>query len=105
MTAAEKTVSKVQKVTEVWTGQTGTPMRVRKYIFQVTKANDADWIVTEDAFGETDAPILYNAVTIDLSSNGVFEGTVGLAYTHSGTILTMSGGTAGVCTGEIYYAD
>ena len=105
MVAAEMTVSKVQKVSEVWTGVTGTPMRIRKYIFQVTKVTDADWIVTADAFSETAAPIMYNAVTIDSSSNGVFEGTVGVAYTHSGTLLTFSGGTAGVLTGEIYYAD
>jgi hypothetical protein len=105
MAAAEMSVSMVQKENEVWTGVTGTPMRIRKYIFQVTKVTDADWIVTADAFGESDAPILYNAVTIDSSSNGVFEGTVGVAYTHSGTVLTFSGGTTGVLTGTIYYAD
>ena len=28
-----------------------------------------------------------------------------VTYTHSGTVLTLSGGTAGTCTGEIWYED
>jgi hypothetical protein len=104
MTAAEKTASVVQKVNMPSTGKTGTPMRLVKYIFKVTKANDGDWIVTADAFGETAAPILYNAVTIDGSSDGVQEGTVGLTYTHSGTKLTLSGGTTGTTYGEVWYS-
>ena len=103
MTAAVKTCDVVQK-TYLWsTGVTGTPMRLVKYFFKFTKANDADWIVTATEFGETAHPILYNAVTIDSSSNGVQEGTVGLAYTHSGTKLTFSGGTTGTTYGEIIY--
>ena len=103
MAAAAITCTTVQKEYINTTSKTGTPMRLVKYYFVFTKVTDADWIVTATEFGESAYPILYNAVTIDSSSDGVQEGTVGLAYTHSGTKLTFSGGTTGTTYGEIVY--
>jgi len=104
MTAAEITPSVVQKTYIPSIGMTGTPMKLLKYTFQVTKGNDGDWIVTADNF-KSGTPIMWNAVTIDSSSNGVQEGTVGMVYTSSGTLLTLSGGTVGTTYGEIWYED
>ena len=102
MTAAAITPTVVQKEYMHSTAATGTPMRLIKYIFKGTKANDADWIVTATYF-QSGTPIYYNAVTIDSSSNGVQEGTVGMTYTNTGTKLTLSGGTTGTVYGEIVY--
>ncbi len=104
MVAAEMTPSVVQKIYKPSTGTTGTPMRLVKYVFKVTKTTDADWIVTATHF-QAGTPIYYNACTIDSSSNGVQEGTVGLVYTSSGTLLTLSGGTVGTTYGEIVYEE
>lgn len=104
MAAAAIVPTVVQKVYVHSTGKTGTPMRIVKYIFKVTKVTDADWIVTATYF-QTGTPILYNAVTIDSSSDGVQEGTVGLTYTNTGTKLTLSGGTTGTTYGEIWYEE
>lgn len=104
MTAAALTPSVVQKTYVPSIGKTGTPLRLVKYFFQVTKATDADWIVTATHF-QSGTPVLYNAVTIDSSSNGVQEGTVGLTYTSTGTKLTLSGGTVGTTYGEVWYAE
>ena len=108
MAAAEKTPSVVQKIFAPQTGMTGTPMRLIKYIFKVTKATDADWIDTTTSF-QAGTPIYWNACTIDSSSDGVTEGTVGLTYTHSGatatTYLTLSGGTTGTTYGEVWYEE
>ena len=94
----------VQKTYVPSTGKTGTPMRLVKYTFKVTKVTDADWIVTATYF-QSGTPIFWNACTIDSSSNGVQEGTVGLTYTSSGTKLTLSGGTVGTTYGEIWYEE
>ena len=106
MVAAEMTPSVVQKTNVPSTGITGTPMRLIKYTFQVTKTTDGDWIDTTDSF-QTGTPLFWNAVTIDSSSDGVMEGTVGMIYTHSGatatTFLTLSGGTVGTTYGEVWY--
>lgn len=102
MTAAEITPSVVQKEYKTSTVTKGTPMRLIKYIFKVTKGTDADWIVTATHF-QSGTPIYYNAVTIDSSSDGVQEGTVGMTYTSSGTKLTLSGGTTGTTYGEVVY--
>jgi len=102
MTAAEITPSVVQKINEVSDTETGTAIRLVKYFFKVTKAADGDWIVTADNF-QSGTPVLYNAVTIDSSSDGVQEGTVGLTYTNTGTKLTLSGGTTGTTYGEIWF--
>jgi hypothetical protein len=102
MTAAAKVPDVVQKTYIHSTGMTGTPLRIVKYLFKVTKANDGDWIVTATYF-QSGTPVLYNAVTIDSSSDGVQEGTVGLTYTNTGTKLTLSGGTTGTTYGEIWY--
>ena len=104
MTAAEITPSVVQKTYIPSIGMTGTPMKLLKYTFQVAKGNDGDWIVTADNF-KSGTPIMWNAVTIDSSSDGVQEGTVGMVYTSSGTLLTLSGGTVGTTYGEIWYED
>ena len=84
--------------------KSGTVKRIVKYIFQVTKVTDADWIVTATYF-QSGNPIMYKGVTIDASGDGVAEETVGLTYTASGTKLTMSGGTTGTFTGEIWYEE
>lgn len=104
MTAAAITPSIVQKTYVPSTGITGTPMRLVKYTFKGTKANDADWIVTATYF-QAGTPLFWNACTIDSSSDGVVEATVGCTYTNTGTKLTFSGGTAGTVYGEIYYEE
>lgn len=104
MAAAEIVPTVVQKTYVPSTGVTGTPMRLVKYTFKVTKATDADWIVTASYF-QSGTPIYWNACTIDSSSDGVQEGTVGLTYTSSGTKLTLSGGTTGTTYGEIWYEE
>lgn len=104
MAAAALTPTVVQKTYVPSIGKTGTPLRLVKYFFKVTKATDADWIVTATHF-QAGTPVLYNAITIDSSSDGVQEGTVGLTYTSSGTQLTLSGGTTGTTYGEVVYAE
>jgi len=104
MVAAEMTPSVVQKTYIPSIGSTGTPMKLVKYTFKVTKTTDADWVVTADNF-QSGTPIFWNAVTIDSSSDGVQEGTVGMTYTSSGTLLTLSGGTVGTTYGEVWYED
>jgi len=104
MTAAALTPTVVQKTYVPSTGMTGTPMRLVKYTFKVTKVTDADWIVTATYF-QSGTPIFWNACTIDSSSDGVQEGTVGLTYTNTGTKLTMSGGTTGTTYGEIWFEE
>ena len=104
MAAAAIVPTVVQKTYIPSIGKTGTPMRLVKYTFKVTKVTDADWIVTATYF-QSGTPILYNAVTIDSSSDGVQEGTVGLTYTNTGTKLTLSGGTTGTTYGEIVYEE
>jgi len=107
MVAAVMTPSVIQKTYVPSTGMTGTPMRLVKYVFKVTKTTDGDWILTTGF--QTGDPILYNAVTIDSSNDGVFEGTVGLAYTNSGATtknyLTLSGGTVGTTYGEVWFEE
>lgn len=102
MAAAEITPTVVQKKYLVSKGLTGTPMRLVRYTFKVTKVTDADWIVTATHF-QAGSPILYNAVTVDSSGDCVQEGTVGLTFTLSGTKLTLSGGTTGTTYGEVTY--
>ena len=102
MAAAAITPSVVQKTYIHSTSMTGTPMRVVKYTFKGTKVTDADWIVTATYF-QSGTPIYWNACTIDSSSDGVQEGTVGMTYTNTGTKLTLSGGTTGTTYGEIWY--
>ena len=104
MTAAAITPNVVQKTYIHSTAMTGTPMRLVKYTFKGTKANDADWIVTATYF-QSGTPIYWNACTIDSSSDGVQEGTVGATYTNTGTKLILSGGTTGTVYGEIWYED
>jgi len=105
MTAAALTPSVVQKEYIHSTVTRGTPMRLVKYWFKVTKVTDADWIVTDTYFQSTGTIIEYNAVTLDSSTDGVQEGTVGLTYTHSGTKLTLSGGTTGTTYGYVVYSE
>ena len=108
MAAAEITPGIVQKTYVPSIGMTGTPMRLIKYTFELAKATDGDWVDTTDSF-QAGTPIMWNAVTIDSSSNGVQEGTVGMIYTDSGatatTYLTLSGGTVGTTYGEVWYED
>ncbi len=102
MVAAEMTPSVVQRTNVPSTGITGTPMRLVKYTFKVTKTTDGDWLVTATHF-QSGTPLFWNAVTIDSSSDGVQEGTVGITYTSSGTLLTLSGGTVGTTYGEVWF--
>jgi len=104
MTAAAIVPTVVQKTYIPSIGKTGTPMRLVKYTFKVTKVTDADWIVAGTYF-QAGSPILYNAVTVDSSGDCVQEGTVGLTFTLSGTLLTLSGGTTGTTYGEIVYEE
>jgi len=104
MTAAALTPTVVQKINVVSTSKTGTPIKLVKYFFKVTKVTDGDWIVTATYF-QSGTPLLYNAITLDASSDGVQEGTAGLTYTNSGTKLTLSGGTTGTTYGEIWFED
>jgi len=108
MTMAEMTPSVVQKTYIPSTGMTGTPMRLVKYTFKTTKTTDGDWIVLSTHM-QSGTPICYNAVTIDSSNDGVFEGTVGLTYTTSGATdthtLTLSGGTVGTTYGEVVFEE
>lgn len=94
----------IQKSYVPSTGITGTPMRLVKYTFKLTKAADSDWVVTATYF-QSGTPLYWNACTIDGSSNGVFEGTVGMTYTSSGTKLILTGGTTGTTYGEIYFEE
>ena len=106
MVAAVMTPSVVQKTYVPSTGMTGTPMRLVKYVFKVTKTNDADWVLTSNF--QSGVPIFYNAVTIDSSSDGVFEGTVGLGFINTGVggaNLTLSGGTVGTTYGEVWFEE
>ena len=102
--AAAITPTVVQKTYVPSTGITGTPMRLVKYTFKGTKAADSDWIITTSFF-QSGTPIYYNAVTIDSSSDGVQEGTVGMTYTSSSKKLTLTGGTTGTTYGEIWYEE
>lgn len=101
MAAAEITCTVVQKQNIVSTSKTGTPLRLVKYYFQFTKATDADWILTT-AF-QTGTPLFWHACTIDSSTDGVVEDTVGITYTNTGTKLTFNGGTTGTTYGEIVF--
>lgn len=104
MTAAAITPTVVQKTYMPSTGITGTPMRLVKYTFKLTKAADSDWVVTATYF-QSGTPLYWNAVTIDSSSDGVQEGTVGMTYTNTGTKLTLAGGTTGTTYGEIWFEE
>ena len=102
--SAAITPSVVQKTYVPSIGKTGTPMKLVKYTFKGTKAADADWIVTA-TYMQAGTPIYWNACTIDSSSDGVMDATVGCAYTSTGTKLTFSGGTSGTVYGEVWYED
>ncbi len=104
MAAAALTPTVVQKTYIPSIGKTGTPLRLVKYFFQVTKVTDADWIVTATHF-QTGTPVKFSAVTIDSSSDGVVESKAGLTYTNTGTKLTLSGGTTGTTYGEVWYTE
>ncbi len=102
--ASAITPTVVQKTYTPSTGTTGTPMRLVKYTFKFTKAADSDWLVTATYF-QSGTPLYWNAVTIDGSSNGVQEGTVGMTYATSGTKLTFTGGTTGTTYGEVWFEE
>ena len=104
MAAAAIVPTVVQKTYIPSIGKTGTPMKLVKYTFKVTKATDADWIVAGTYF-QAGSPVLYNAITVDSSGDAVQEGTVGMTFTLSGTKLTLSGGTTGTTYGEIVYEE
>ena len=84
--------------------ETGTRSGLVTYFFKFTKVTNADWLVTSDVF-QSGTPLMWRACTRDSSSDGVVEETVGIAYTHSGTKLTFSGGTTGTTYGEIWYEE
>jgi len=102
MAAAAIVPSVVQKTYVPSIGKTGTAIKIVKYFFKVTKVTNADWIVTATYF-QAGTPLYWNACTTD--TNGVQESTVGIAYTASGTKLTLSGGTTGTTYGEVWYEE
>lgn len=104
MVAAAIVPSVVQKTYVPSTGMTGTPIRLVKYVFKVTKVTDADWVVTNTYF-QSGTPMYWNACTIDSSSNGVQEGTVGMTYATASNKLVLSGGTVGTTYGEVWFAE
>ena len=104
MAAAALVPTVVQKQTVLSSAKTGTPIKLTKYFFKFTKVTDADWIVTATYF-ESGTPLLFKAVTIDASGDGVQEDTVGITYTASGTKLTFNGGTTGTTYGEIWFEE
>ena len=104
MAAAAIVPSVVQKTYIPSTKVSGVPMRLIKYTFKVTKVTDADWIVTATYF-QAGTPLFWNACTIDSSSDGLQEGTVGMTYTNTGTKLTLSGGSTGTTYGEIWFEE
>lgn len=104
MTAAAIVPSVVQKTYVPSTGITGTPIRLVKYTFKGTKANDSDWIVTNTYF-QSGTPMYWNACAIDSSSNGIQEGTVGMTYATTGNKLVFAGGTTGTVYGEVWFAE
>jgi hypothetical protein len=103
MVAAEITPTIVQKEYVPCIGKTGTPMRIVKYFFKLTKATQADWILTTTM--QTGTPIYWNACVIDSSSDGVSEVTGGITYTSTGTKLTFAGATVGTTTGEVWFTE
>lgn len=101
MSAAALVPTVVQKTYIPSTGLTGTPMRLVKYTYKVTKVTASDWIVTGTYF-QSGTPILFSGNVIDSSSNGVPET---MTYTSSGTLLTLTTSTVGTSYGEVVYAD
>ena len=101
MTAAALVPTVVQKTYMYSTGSTGTPMRLVKYTFKVTKVTQNDWIVIA-TYMKSAAPVLFSGNTIDSSSNGVTET---MTYTHSGTKLTLTSATVGTTYGEVVYEE
>jgi len=100
MTAAALTPTVVQKTYLYSTAATGTPMRLVKYTVKVTKATEADWIVT-GTYCQAGTPILFVGNTIDSSNDGVPET---LTYTSSGTKLTLTSSTVGTTYLEVVYS-
>ena len=104
MTAAAIVPTIVEVTRQHSTSSTGTPMRLIKYIFKGTKVTDADWIVTATYF-QSGTPLFWNVCTIDSSSDGLVDGTIGCTWVASGTKLTLSGGTTGTSYGEIWFEE
>jgi len=104
MSAAAIVPDVVQVIRTHSTNSTGTPMRLIKYIFKGTKVTDADWIVTATYF-QSGTPLFWNACTIDASSNGLVDGTVGCSWVASGTKMTLTGGTTGTVYGEVWFEE
>ena len=99
MSAAALVPSVVQKTYIPSIGMTGTPMRLIKYTFKVTKVTQSDWIVTA-TYLQSGTPILFSGNTIDSSSDGVTET---MTYTSSGTLLTLTSATVGTTYGEVVF--
>lgn len=101
MVAVALTPTVVQKTYVHSTAVSGTPLRLVKYSYQVTKITASDWIITATAF-QTGTPILFSGNTIDSSSDGVTETQT---YTSSGTLLTLTSATVGTTYGEVVYTE
>ena len=102
MTAAALTPTVVQKTYVHSTGMTGTPMRLVKYTYKVTKVTQSDWIVTATYF-QAGTPIMFTGNVIDSSSNGVVE--YGMTYATSGTKLVLGSATVGTAYGEVVFEE
>ncbi len=101
MAAAEMTPTIVQKTYVPSTSITGSPMRLVKYTYKVTKVTASDWIVTATSF-QSGTPIFFSGNTIDSSSNGVTETQT---YTNTGTKLTLTSAIVGTTYGEVVYTE
>ena len=102
MAAAALTPTVVQKTYVPSIGMTGTPMRLVKYTFKVTKITAADWVVTADHF-QAGTPIMFRGNTIDSSNDGAAEDV--MTYTSTGTKLTLVDAVVGTTYGEVWYEE
>lgn len=96
MAAAALTPTVIQEEDLVMKGSLGTPLRFKKYYFKVTKATQADWIVTATYFPGT--YLKAHVCTIDGSGDGADET---LTYTASGTKLVLGSANVGTAYGEV----
>jgi len=77
-------------------GDTGIPIRLKKYFFKATKVTQSDWVVTATYFPGT--YLKGHATTIDSSGDGADET---LTYVSSGTKLTLGSANTGTVYGEV----
>lgn len=93
MTAAAIAPTVVQEIKFSSDLEYGTSeLRLKKYIIQLTKAAQNDWVVIDSTYGIEGQLILAKGFVFDGSTDGAVET---LTYTHSGTKLVMAGSGTG----------